>query len=151
MVATSNSADKSDTTAAPSSMQTTTGPESTASASNTASGSNSESNSKSGTATSGSKTSKVTTTVINPELGAGQIVMQTPAATATTQYYKIGDYVTFGWNYTNLLTTPTLKVQAYCQTNNLYFDIASNLSVSQTSVVWNTSKTQEDQSIPFIE
>jgi len=135
-------------------MQTTTGPKPTKSASDSPSGTDSGSDSHSGTgsgATSASKTNRLTTSVINPELGAGQIVIQTPAPTASIQYYKIGDYVTFGWSYTNLLTKPTLKVQAYCSLTSSYFDIASNLSVSQTSVVWNTSKTQEDTSKPFVE
>lgn len=66
--------------------------------------------------------------------------MITPAATDTSQYYKIGDWLSFAWNYTSLSVTPTaINVVASCSKNSEIYTIAGNLSVSETNkVFWDT-------------
>jgi hypothetical protein len=65
--------------------------------------------------------------------------MLTPAVTASTTYYKIGDEVTFGWNYTSLIVTPSaIDVLVSCSTAT--YTIASNMSAKAMSVKWNTSE-----------
>jgi hypothetical protein len=67
--------------------------------------------------------------------------MQTPGPLSGSQYYKIGDWVTFGWNYTSLKVSPTaVNVVASCATNNEIYTITSNMSVSETgAVLWDTA------------
>ena len=67
--------------------------------------------------------------------------MVTPAPTAVAQYYKIGDYVTFAWNYTSLSVTPSyIDVIATCSSNSEAYTIAANMSVAPTgAVTWDTS------------
>ena len=68
--------------------------------------------------------------------------MITPAPISGNQYYKIGDFVTFGWNYTSLSVTPSaIDIMASCSLNNNLYTIALNQSV-QTSqaVTWDTNK-----------
>ncbi|KAA6412494.1 MAG: hypothetical protein FRX48_03485 [Lasallia pustulata] len=135
---------------------------STAAASNTASGTTESRASGSGSAaaTSGKKstansggtdskatgTSNVTEsssapTSIDPRLPPGGIQMVTPAPTAAAQYYKIGDHVTFAWNYTSLSVTPSyIDVVASCRSNSEAYTIAANMSVAPTgAVTWDTS------------
>jgi hypothetical protein len=70
--------------------------------------------------------------------------MLIPAATTTT-YFKIGDYVTFAWNYTSLLATPTaVNVMATCTANNVLYPIAVNQTVGNSTgaVTWDTGSYQ---------
>lgn len=85
---------------------------------------------------------------INPAAGAGGFSMITPAATTTT-YYKIGQNVTFAWNYTSLTITPSaVDVLASCSANSATYTLTSNMTVKETgSVVWDTNATQ---TIPFL-
>jgi len=71
--------------------------------------------------------------------------MITPAITAGTQYYKVGDWVTFVWNYTSLSATPTaINVIASCSKNDATYTLAANASVAETgSVLWDTSKEKD--------
>jgi hypothetical protein len=68
--------------------------------------------------------------------------MITPSANALPTYVKIGDFVTFKWNYTSLIVTPSaIDVVAYCSRNNAYYTIASNQSFSSTGdVTWDTGE-----------
>ncbi|KAI9886894.1 MAG: hypothetical protein M1823_001263 [Watsoniomyces obsoletus] len=68
--------------------------------------------------------------------------MITPAPIAGRQYYKIGDNVTFAWNYTSLSVTPSaIDILASCSLNQATYTIASNQSVqSAQSLVWDTRK-----------
>ncbi|MCJ1419263.1 hypothetical protein MMC32_005617 [Xylographa parallela] len=81
------------------------------------------------------------TTSIDPRLPAGGIEMLTPAAIAPASYYKIGDQITFGWNYTSLIVTPTaIDILATCSACASAYTLANNASVKETgSVVWDTS------------
>lgn len=64
----------------------------------------------------------------------------TPAATAASQYYKVGDFITFEWNYTSLSNTPAaVDVFATCALNQATYTIASNMTVGETGrVIWDT-------------
>jgi len=109
------------------------------------SGSNSEGPTKTGSSAgkqTGTKTSsRPKTTSIDPRLPAGGIEMLTPAAIAPASYYKIGDQITFGWNYTSLIVTPTaIDILATCSGCASAYTLSNNASVKETgSVVWDTS------------
>jgi len=66
--------------------------------------------------------------------------MITPPAIAGLQLYKVGDYVTFAWNYTSLSVTPSaIDIIASCSANNQAYTIATNQSVGPTgAVTWDT-------------
>ena len=70
--------------------------------------------------------------------------MVTPAPTASTSYYKIGDWVTFAWNYTSLSVTPSnVDVLASCTANNHLYTLTTNMSVDATNtILWDTNSYQ---------
>jgi hypothetical protein len=78
--------------------------------------------------------------------------MVTPAAIDAAQYYKIGDFVTFAWNYTSLSVTPTaIDVLASCSLNNQLYTIALNQTVEPTgAVTWDTGEYQATATIPLL-
>jgi hypothetical protein len=125
----------------------------------TQSGDNKDSSSASGKTTgsaqaSGSQGSKTTgkpkTTSFDPRLPAGGVSMVTPNALAGDQFYKVGDFVTFAWNYTSLSAPPTsIDVLASCSANQATYTIAVNISAEQTKVVWDTENTPSGQA-PFL-
>ncbi|KAI9753199.1 MAG: hypothetical protein M1815_006317 [Lichina confinis] len=90
------------------------------------------------------------TTDIDPRLPPGGINMITPAPLSGSQYYKIGDYVTFGWNYTSLSVTPkSIDVMASCSLNNQLYTIAVNQSVEKSQmVVWDTEAEATNSAPP---
>ena len=90
---------------------------------------------------SGSQKAAATTQSVNPVLPAGGVNMITPSALAQTTYYKIGDYVSFAWNYTSLSITPSkVDVLVSCSANSATYTLKSNASFEKTgSVVWDTS------------
>jgi hypothetical protein len=101
---------------------------------------------------SGSKTTKKPSksTSFDPRLPAGGITMVTPNALAGSQYYKVGDWITFAWNYTSLSVTPTaIDVLASCTANQATYTIAVNMSATETEVLWNTRETPDGQA-PFL-
>jgi hypothetical protein len=101
---------------------------------------------------SGSKTQsgKSKSTSFDARLPAGGLTMVTPNAIAGTQYYKVGDWVTFAWNYTSLSVTPTaIDVLASCTANQATYTISVNMSATQTEVLWNTGETPDGQA-PFL-
>jgi hypothetical protein len=109
----------------------------------------------SGSATASSnntKTEKSKTTDIDPRLPAGGIVMLTPSALAAPSYYKIGDFVTFGWNYTSLSVTPSaIDIVASCQRNDQVYTIAMNQSLNGTqAVTWDTGAYQSSATVPLL-
>lgn len=77
--------------------------------------------------------------------------MITPAAIAGPQYYKVGDYVTFAWNYTSLVVTPSaVNIIASCSANSQAYTIAANQSVHPTgAVTWDT-RQQATGSAPLL-
>ena len=92
-----------------------------------------------------SSVSSATQSTFDPRLPAGGIEMVTPAPTASTSYYKIGNYVTFAWNYTSLSVTPhNIDVLATCTANDHLYTISANMSVNPTGeVIWDTNKYQQ--------
>ncbi|KAK4123932.1 hypothetical protein N657DRAFT_634103 [Parathielavia appendiculata] len=86
------------------------------------------------------RTSAPKKTTFNPQDPAGGIVMITPAATAGTQLYKIGDYVTWGWNYTNLQADPTaIDIYVKCSLVPQPWTLTQNMSfASPGSYTWDT-------------
>ena len=77
--------------------------------------------------------------------------MITPAPTDGLQFFKVGDYVTFMWNYTSLSVTPTaIDVLASCALNQATYTIASNMSVDVTgAITWDTGDMQATATNPF--
>ncbi len=83
--------------------------------------------------------------------------MVTPAPISGSQYYKIGDHVTFGWNYTGLAVTPkAVDVMASCSLNNQLYTIAVNQSFQESQVVvWDTEAEKTNSAplpmyVPFV-
>lgn len=78
--------------------------------------------------------------------------MITPNAIAGPTYYKIGEYVTFGWNYTSLLVSPSaIDIFASCSINSQLYPIATNQSVGPTgAVTWDTGEYQATATIPLL-
>jgi len=76
---------------------------------------------------------------------AGGITMMTPAAT-TMALFKIQDYVTFVWNYTNLLATPTaVDVLAYDSAASQTHTLTQNMSFSvPNTLLWDTNQYQQE-------
>ncbi|KAL6169892.1 hypothetical protein ACJQWK_04889 [Exserohilum turcicum] len=101
---------------------------------------------------SGSKTTNKPSksTSFDPRLPAGGLTMVTPDALAGSQFYKVGDWITFAWNYTSLSVTPTaIDVLASCTANQATYTIAVNMSATNTKVLWNTGETPQGQA-PFL-
>jgi len=79
-------------------------------------------------------------------------MMLTPSAIAAPSYYKIGDFVTFAWNYTSLSVTPSaIDVVASCQRNDQVYTIATNQSLNGTqAVTWDTGAYQGTATVPLL-
>ncbi|KAK3171896.1 hypothetical protein OEA41_003980 [Lepraria neglecta] len=111
----------------------------TAKGSNTAAATTGAAASASG---SGAKTSgKAAVTSVNNVLPPGGVNMITPSALAQSSYYKIGDYVTFAWNYTSLSIKPNkIDVVVTCADNSATYPLATNATFKPTdTVVWDTA------------
>jgi len=76
----------------------------------------------------------------------------TPAPISGEAYFKIGDFVTFGWNYTSLSSTPTaLDIFATCTANSNLYTLAVNSSVGPSgAVTWDTNNYQATGTIPLL-
>ncbi|RFU81462.1 hypothetical protein TARUN_727 [Trichoderma arundinaceum] len=87
-----------------------------------------------------------------PDAPAGGVVMQTPAVTAASAaLYKIGDFVTWGWNYTNLLGTPTaVDVLISCSANTGTWTLTSNMTFKTSgSYTWDSSVQESSVEEPL--
>jgi hypothetical protein len=74
--------------------------------------------------------------------------MITPAPTDGFTLFKIGDPVTFVWNYTDLIVPPKhINVEAYCTDGANYFTITANASADMTKAVWDTGEYQSTATI----
>ncbi|KAK4662158.1 uncharacterized protein QC763_711130 [Podospora pseudopauciseta] len=91
-------------------------------------------------APNGTTSGKPRQTEFNPQDPAGAVVMITPSVMEGYQLYKIGDYITWAWNYTNLQGTPTaidvlvtntVAKQTWTLTQNMTFQ-------EQGSYTWDT-------------
>ncbi|KAI0127927.1 hypothetical protein BJ170DRAFT_395000 [Xylariales sp. AK1849] len=93
------------------------------------------------TGTDTSDTKDATHTTYNAVDPAGGISMITPATAAGTQLYRIGETITWVWNYTSLQGTPTaIDVLVSCSTATETWTITQNMTWEQTgSVTWDTN------------
>jgi hypothetical protein len=143
--------DNTTTSATPtqSSSKTAKTSASTAAGTNTASGG--ATTTFSATATGDNNGNETTATAsystsFDARLPAGGVSMITPAVISGEQYFKIGDYVTFAWNYTSVLADPTyINVLATCTQNQQLYTIAANqtYAVNGTqAVTWDTGSYQ---------
>jgi hypothetical protein len=127
-------------------------PSSTEKATVTTKGGDTKSSSKgsgsgSGTAkaTGTKSTGKPKATNFGADVPAGGIAMVTPSAIAGAQFYKIGEWITFAWNYTSLSVTPSaIDIMATCTANQQTYTIAVNQSTHETGkVLWDTKSYKE--------
>ncbi|KAI5460039.1 hypothetical protein BGZ63DRAFT_389373 [Mariannaea sp. PMI_226] len=89
------------------------------------------------------KTHGPTHTTFGANDPAGSVAILTPKTTAQpTPLYKIGDFVTFGWNYTGLQGTPTaIDVLVSCSEVTETWTLTQNMSfATKVSYVWDTNK-----------
>ncbi|KAG8420389.1 hypothetical protein J3459_011119 [Metarhizium acridum] len=78
--------------------------------------------------------------------------MQTPNTNLQPSgLYKISDYVTWSWNYTSLLGTPTaIDVIVSCSAASETWTLTGNMSFSTAvSYVWDTKKQANDIQSPL--
>jgi hypothetical protein len=122
-----------------------------ASGTNKASGTRTSGTKTSGKSASGSKTTSTKTTPIDPRAPPGGIALITPAPIEGFQFYKVGDYVTFKWNYTSLSVTPKhIDILASCALNQATYTISSNMSVEETgAITWDTGDFQATATQPL--
>ncbi|EHK51023.1 hypothetical protein TRIATDRAFT_296855 [Trichoderma atroviride IMI 206040] len=93
-----------------------------------------------------------THTTFDPESPPGGVVMQTPGVFAAgAALYRIGDYVTWGWNYTNLLGTPTaIDVLIGCSAVSETWTLTANMTFKTSAAyTWNSSVQATDVSQPL--
>ena len=67
--------------------------------------------------------------------------MVTPNPIMGPQFYKVGDWVTFAWNYTSVSVMPTaVDILASCSKNQGTYTIAVNHTVAKATdaVYWDT-------------
>jgi len=78
--------------------------------------------------------------------------MVTPVPISGPQYYKIGDWVTFAWNYTSLSVTPTaIDILATCTANQGTYTLAVNQTTDETGkVLWDTGAYQATGTLPLL-
>lgn len=99
-------------------------------------------------------TGKPKTTTFGNTIPPGGVQMVTPNPIMGPQYYKVGDWITFAWNYTSLKVTPTaVDVLASCSANAATYTVAVNQSVQATGkVLWDTGsyKDQHPNGPPFL-
>jgi hypothetical protein len=82
------------------------------------------------------------TSALDPRLPNGGVSMISPNVRTGSQYYKIGDWVTFAWNFTSVILTPTaVNVVASASSGNAEFTIAANLTYQDNmTVLWDTAQ-----------
>lgn len=100
-----------------------------------------------GSSSTSNKPTTAQPTSYDPRIPAGGVSMLTPAPISGAQYYKIGDHVTFAWNYTSLLGTPaSINVVATCSANNQLYTLAANQTITNgtQAVVWDTNAYQSE-------
>ncbi|KAK5988778.1 hypothetical protein PT974_10267 [Cladobotryum mycophilum] len=95
-----------------------------------------------------------THTTFNPVDPAAGVQMNTPATNLPigTALFKIGDYVTFGWNYTSMQGTPTaIDVLVTCSTSSSLWTLTQNMTFQTSAAyVWDTEKQMGDTESPLL-
>jgi len=103
-------------------------------------------NRKSGTDSSRStitSTKRTRTAKVPANSPPGGVNLISPAITDGFQVYPIGTKITWSYNYTSLIVSPTaINVEAYCERIQEYYTIAQNYSVAERTVVWDTNEYQ---------
>lgn len=135
---------KSSSSAAPASTATSTSPAKTDSAtgSGTASSAPSSTDKPSDSNNNDNKnsTTKATSSISITQAEAGGVSMLYPAATETT-YYRIGENITWVWNYTSLAVTPSaVNVLVSCSSLGATYTLATNMAVGNATatMTWDT-------------
>ncbi|KAF6843652.1 hypothetical protein CMUS01_01844 [Colletotrichum musicola] len=103
---------------------------------------------RTGSAT-GTETGKAKATEFDETDPVGSVVMVEPAVTANSiNLYKIGDYVTWKWNYTNVQATPTaIDVLVSCSDMAKTWTLTANMSWAEpASFTWDTKVQATDPS-----
>ncbi|KAE8210868.1 hypothetical protein CF319_g5151 [Tilletia indica] len=81
--------------------------------------------------------SATTSTISIPQTAAaGGITITRPDQTAPASYYKLASnaLVTFGWNFTSVIATPSiLHVQAYCPANSVTYTLSPQTGIPGNS------------------
>lgn len=93
-------------------------------------------------ATTSKKSSKATHTTYGANDATGGVSLQAPQTTLqATPLYKIGDDITFGWNYTSLQGTPTaIDVLVSCSSASATWTLTQNMTFeTKVSYVWDTN------------
>ncbi|KAI1762533.1 hypothetical protein GGR53DRAFT_521651 [Hypoxylon sp. FL1150] len=95
----------------------------------------------------GSSNSTATHTTYDSQDQAGGVAMITPATTAGTTLYRIGDStpITWVWNYTSLQGTPTaIDVMVSCSTASETWTLTQNMTFEPTATfTWDTQNYTE--------
>jgi len=90
----------------------------------------------------------------DPRLPEGGAAMITPGPMDGQQFYKVGDHITFAWNYTSVSKMPdALDVLVTCRNNpGATYTLAANMSGGGTpTIVWDTAaETTKKGSPPFL-
>ena len=74
----------------------------------------------------------------------GGVNLKSPGLTDGPFVYPIGTQITWSYNYTSLIVSPTaVNVEAFCSITNYYYTIAQNYSMSEETVVWDTGEYQK--------
>ena len=91
------------------------------------------------------------TTIVDPRQPAGGIALITPAPIDGTQFYKVGEYLTFKWTYTSLIVSPSaVDILASCAVNQQTYTISTNVSLEETqAVTWDTGGYQASATNPL--
>lgn len=94
--------------------------------------------------TSDSIRTRNTTTKVSPNAPTGGVNIVSPAVTDGFQLYPIGTQVTWIYNYTSVVMSPTaVNIEAFCSRTQQTYTIAQNYSVAKTSVIWDTEAYQQ--------
>ncbi|KAJ5929569.1 hypothetical protein N7454_006519 [Penicillium verhagenii] len=145
----------SKTTSTSSSSGTTTNSDTSTASDGTSSGSTTSGSTTTGTSkntkTTASSNTTTTSVSINAAAGEGGISMLTPDSTSTT-YYKIGQNITFVWNYTSVTVSPTaVDVVASCSLNSVTYTLTKNMSMEATgTAIWDTGDYEKTATIPLL-
>lgn len=83
---------------------------------------------------------------------AANPVMITPDPLLGPPLYKAGDFVTWAWNYTNLLGTPTaIDLLLACTTVSATWTLTANMSFEEAATyVWDSKEQMTDASQPLL-
>lgn len=94
-----------------------------------------------GNSTTGGSNRNGTRQEFDPRDPAGGVAMITPGPLDGTQLYKVGDYVTWAWNYTSLQASPTaIDVLVSCSAASRTWTLTQNMTfATRADYVWDTN------------